>query len=141
MAAGMRSNARQIAVDLAKYNAATHKRIRQVVTVHGAILQRGVKARARQPRSGPVGPEPRIITGNYNRSINRRTTHTAHVSVATVGTNAPQGRRLEFGFNGVDSLGRNYDQPALPHFGPALDEVEPMFAAAVAAATTPGVGR
>jgi hypothetical protein len=48
-----------------------------------------------------------------------------------VGTNKPQGRRLEFGFVGEDSLGRSYDQAPLPHFGPALDDEAPRFEQAV----------
>jgi hypothetical protein len=51
---------------------------------------------------------------------------------ASVGTVRPQGRRLEFGFTGTDSLGRSYDQPAYPHFGPAHDQTAPEFVEAIA---------
>lgn len=37
------------------------------------------------------------------------------------GTNIIYGPRLEFGFTGVDSLGRKYNQPAYPFLGPAYD--------------------
>lgn len=47
---------------------------------------------------------------------------------AIVGTNAPQGRRLEFGFVGADALGRVYNQPPFPHVGPAVEEQAPLFA-------------
>ncbi|MEV0446303.1 hypothetical protein AB0I46_46175, partial [Streptomyces spectabilis] len=49
------------------------------------------------------------------------------VIVAEVGTNAPQGRRLEFGFVGVDSLGRHYNQPPFPHLGPAVATFGPLL--------------
>jgi hypothetical protein len=37
--------------------------------------------------------------------------------------------RLEFGFVGVDSIGRHYNQPPFPHFRPAEDEVAPIYIA------------
>jgi hypothetical protein len=40
--------------------------------------------------------------------------------MCTIGTDLPYGRRLEFGFTGTDSLGRNYAQPPFPHVQPAL---------------------
>ena len=45
-------------------------------------------------------------------------------------TNSLQGNRLEYGFIGVDSLGRVYKQPAFPHWGPAADTIEPAYQAA-----------
>ena len=36
----------------------------------------------------------------------------------------PYGRRLEYGFVGMDALGRNYSQPPQPHVNPAADAVE-----------------
>ena len=35
--------------------------------------------------------------------------------------------RLEYGFVGVDSLGRHYAQPPHPHFRPAADTVGPQY--------------
>ena len=43
------------------------------------------------------------------------------------GTPAPYGRRLELGFRGRDSLGRFYDDPARPHFGPSMDPTADYF--------------
>lgn len=37
-----------------------------------------------------------------------------------VGTNVPYAPRIEYGFVGVDSLGRRYSQPAQPYLRPAL---------------------
>lgn len=98
---------------------------------HGLLLQTKVKAYASKPRSGPPGP--RIQTGDYVRSISLNMGREAGSPVAVVGTNKPQGRRLEYGFVGPDSLGRVYNQPPYPHFRPALWEVRPLFAAAIAA--------
>lgn len=69
----------------------------------------------------------RLITGGYNRSLNMRMSLSATGPVAAVGTNDQRGRRLEFGFSGVDSRGRRYAQPPYPHFGPAVDETTPGF--------------
>jgi hypothetical protein len=41
-----------------------------------------------------------------------------------MGTEEHQGARLEFGFTGVDSLGRHYTQPPFPHVQPALPYIE-----------------
>jgi hypothetical protein len=38
------------------------------------------------------------------------------------------------GFHGTDSLGRHFNQPPLPHFGPAVDETEGPFRAKLQAA-------
>lgn len=120
----------------------TVERVFEAVTAAGAALQAGVKRRAAEPRTaarpGAAGGTdgPRLLTGNYNRSIGRRTVVGATSITATVGTNAPQGRRLEFGFHGTDAAGRTFDQRAYPHFGPALDEVRPAFEAAVLEALT-----
>lgn len=99
-----------------------------IVRHHGMLLQTRVRARASHPRSQD-DLKPRIQTGDYVRSI---TLHLSGLS-AIVGTNRPQGRRLEFGFTGIDALGRNYDQPPYEHFRPALLETGPGFILAMAA--------
>lgn len=105
------------------------------VTQHfGVVLQGRVKARA-QGRPGP-----RVQTGDYNRSISLRVGLDGQAVEARVGTNKVQGRRLEMGFHGTDSLGRSYDQKALPHFGPAHDETAPEFTAAIGAIGTEVLG-
>lgn len=107
-----------------------------VTRYHGQMLEAAVKRRASLPRTAPRGPNtggPRLITGSYLRSINLRMSPGLGGPTASVGTNAPQARRLELGFVGVDSAGRSYNAPPYPHFAPALDEVEPLFVAAIAA--------
>lgn len=96
-----------------------------VVQMYGTLYALQVKARA-SGRPGPNAP-----TGDYRRSIESKFIALPGGGMAMVGTNKPQGRRLEFGFVGRDSLGRNYNQRPFPHFGPALDFIEPAFGAAL----------
>lgn len=103
--------------------AAAHK----VCVMYGQLLTTRVQAKA-SGRPGPNAP-----TGDYRRSITMRVQDEVFGTLVFVGTNAPQGRRLEFGFVGRDSLGRDYNQPPFPHFGPAIDEIAPQFAAALEA--------
>lgn len=96
----------------------------RAATKHWAgVLEARIKAGA----SGRPGP--RTITGHYRRSWNTTFAGAGLSAAAEVGTNAPQGRRLEFGFTGVDSLGRHYSQPAFPHVRPAIPVVEAGFIA------------
>jgi hypothetical protein len=90
----------------------------------GMLLNTRIKAHA-SGRPGPNAP-----TGDYRRSWTMTFQANDEGAVAVNGTNRDQGRRLEFGFVGVDSLGRAYDQPPYPHAGPALQEIEPKFLAA-----------
>lgn len=98
----------------------------------GLMLQRLVRANA----SGRPGP--RVQTGDYRRGIRLQTGEAVSpagglVPFATVYTTSPQGQRLEHGFVGVDSLGRHYHQPPFPHWGPAVEVVEPIVQADLAA--------
>jgi len=77
-----------------------------------------------------TGEGPNRATGNYTRTMNIEYSHGGGGSydrTAVIGTNAVQARRLEFGFVGVDSLGRHYDVSPLPHWGPMADWLEPRF--------------
>lgn len=117
------SNANIIAAQLQLRSAASSATVRGVVIQHAMLLQTRVKANA-SGRPGPNAP-----TGDYRRSIRRQTGSSTQAGgvTAEVGTDAPQGRRLEYGFTGVDSRGRYYDQQPYPHFGPALDATEKQF--------------
>lgn len=102
-------------------------KIDAVTRMHGQILVTRIQAKA-SGRPGPNAP-----TGDYRRSWNVQYLFEGGAVVADVGTDRPQGRRLEFGFHGADSLGRVYDQPPYPHVQPAVAEVFPMYEKAVAA--------
>lgn len=68
-------------------------------------------------------PGPNVITGHYRSSWRTSTRSLPNGAQCTIGTDAPQGRRLEFGFTGVDSIGRYYDQPPFPHVGTAIPAI------------------
>lgn len=123
-----------LAAELGKASAAAGARGYKLVQHHGMKLQAKVKANA-QGRPGP-----RIQTGDYNRSIGLIVGIDGGSPTAHVGTNRPQGMRLERGFSGTDSLGRNYHQPPFPHFGPAADLIAPDFEKDVAAEMAKLVG-
>jgi len=79
-------------------------------------------ARIRGNASGRPGPN--VISGDYRSSWKPRPARARRLpygAMCTLATDAPQGRRLEFGFTGMDSLGRHYNQPPFPHVEPALD--------------------
>lgn len=116
----------QIVADLESKAAKVGAETFVVVRTWGLALNRAVQAHA----SGRPGP--RVRTGDYRRSWSVITyTRLGGEAVAEAGTNAPQGPRLEFGFTGVDALGRHYNQPPFPHARPALTEVEGPFVAAL----------
>lgn len=91
-------------------------------------MRHGAKALVVQVQHNTSGrPGPRAITGKYRASWQSDVYRAGPVIVGEVGTNAPQARRLEFGFVGVDSLGRHYNQPPFPHLGPAVDAFAPLL--------------
>jgi len=115
------TNARAVGAEFTAAAVAADSSVRKTIAHHAMLLQTKVKSKA----SGRPGP--RAVTGDYRRSISRRVSTHGPMTVGQVGTNSPQGRRLEMGFTGTDSLGRYYDQPPYPHFGPALDEIQKPF--------------
>lgn len=129
------STPNQVAAELVALATAVSGAVHQITKTWTAELQAEVQRNA-SGRPGPNAP-----TGDYRRSINRRTAKRLTGSVGQVGTDKPQANRLEHGFTGTDSLGRSYDQPPFPHFGPALDTVGPMYEAAILAVMAPPKGR
>lgn len=61
-------------------------------------------------------------TGTLRRSITTEVTSQGRHAEAVVGSDVEYARRIELGFSGKDSLGRNYSQAAQPYLRPALDE-------------------
>ncbi|MGW2998686.1 HK97 gp10 family phage protein [Streptomyces sp. NPDC001155] len=91
-------------------------------------MRHGAKALVVQVQRNASGrPGPRVITGRYRASWQSDVRRAGPVIVAEVGTSEPQGRRLEFGFVGVDSLGRHYAQRPFPHLGPAVAAFGPLL--------------
>lgn len=86
---------------------------------HTGEIGRG-KIRANATRR----PGPNVITGRYRSSWQTVNRSIPFGAVCTIGTNAPQGRRLEFGFwDMTDSIGRHFFQPPYPHVGPAIPAI------------------
>lgn len=139
--ASMSSNAFFVSQAINRHGLSIGPAASKSVAHHGLLLQAAVKRRAAEPRTAARPAEspqgPRLVTGDYNRSIYLR--HGAFS--AEVGTNKPQGRRLEFGFTDTDSLGRSFDQQPYPHFGPAVDEISPLFLASLAKVAAAGWGK
>ncbi len=120
-----------VVIALAKLAEAVPAAVVEATTQSGLMLLGDVKKRAARDRNLPseAGKPPRLQTGNYNRSINKRTTTSAGRVTVTVGTNAVQGARLEYGFDAPGQRTLPH-----PHFRPALAEIAPVFEAAVRAA-------
>jgi hypothetical protein len=103
----------------------------RVATVQvGAEVEKAAKGnfegahRRNEPRVPNSSNKPNIVTGTLRRSI--RSTGVVKLAggwTTTVGPTAVYGRRVELGFSGRDSLGRQYNQPAYPYFGPGVKEV------------------
>lgn len=122
-----RGGALKLANDLAIASVTAGVKAFETVRVYGELTKGRIIVNA----SGRPGP--RRVTGDYTRSWSVITVRTLADVTALIGTNAPQGRRLEYGFTGVDAIGRHYDQPPYPHARPALDSVAEPFLAALAA--------
>lgn len=108
----------------AKVGPATARAVRHEAAVLQALIQAAASGR----------PGPNAITGQYRASWQVQVRPRRHGATATVGTFAPQARRLELGFHGTDSLGRTYTQQPLPHVAPALALLQPRFAERIATA-------
>jgi hypothetical protein len=92
-----------------------------------------LRDRIRANASGRPGPN--VITGAYRSSWRVEEFAVPHGGGAEIGTDKPQGRRLEFGFfDMTDSLGRHYFQPPFPHVEPTVNELSPQIEAAFRAA-------
>lgn len=110
---------------------------RAMLLVQGAAQRKiSVGQPVRRSKSGnlygtteaaPAPTPPRVLTGRLRTSI----THDVMISraevVGRVGTNVPYARRLELGFFGADSRGRNVNAPARPFLRPSLKETLPRL--------------
>ncbi|MFB6604228.1 HK97 gp10 family phage protein [Streptomyces noursei] len=110
-----------LAAALARMGPAARARTRTITRHHAMLL------RVRIQRHASGRPGPNVITGQYRASWEVRVSTGSGEVTAEVSTEAPQARRLEYGFVGVDSLGRHYRQPPFPHVEPAFRQTEPGF--------------
>ncbi|WP_405803407.1 HK97 gp10 family phage protein [Streptomyces sp. NBC_01187] len=111
---------------LARLGPAMRAKTRTITQHHAMLL------RVRIQRHASGRPGPRVITGQYRASWKVRTNSGGSQVTAEVYTDAPQARRLEYGFVGSDSLGRHYRQPPYPHVEPAFRQTQPAYIQALA---------
>ena len=95
-----------------------------------------IEAQAKQSMNGPG---PQVRTGTLRRSINviDTTTLGAGSYQARIAPTVIYGRRMELGFHGTDSLGRNYSNPgqrAYPYLSTGLNRSIPQLQGVFAAA-------
>lgn len=120
------TNAEEVAAGMLALIPAAMIGVRAAVHECAPLLETAIKSNA----SGRPGPN--VITGDYRASWTTEYGETSFggggmTASATVGTNRPQARRLEYGFVGPDVLGRVYNQPPFPHVQPAVDAIGPRF--------------
>ncbi|MEU4028086.1 HK97 gp10 family phage protein [Streptomyces anulatus] len=120
-----------LAAALARMGPATRARTRTITRHHAMLL------RVRIQRNASGRPGPNVITGQYRASWDVRMRTGGGEVTAEVFSDAPQSRRLEYGFVGVDSLGRHYRQPPFPHVEPAFRQTQPAFIQALADGVLP----
>ena len=99
------------------------------VIAPGSKLQKGEKL-SRYGRH-VEGSQPHIRSGYLARSISfdgPREVGYGRWETKT-GPKAAYGRRIELGFTGRDSLGRNYDQPPFPYMRPGFEDSKPEIEA------------
>lgn len=70
------------------------------------------------------GEPPRKVTGELQRNIDGLVVTEGTTVRGFVIAAVPYARRLEFGFVGVDSIGRVYNQGPRPYMRPALDALK-----------------
>ena len=92
------------------------------------VQQQGRLLRALIRENASGRPGPNVITGDYRGSWRIEAFAVADGGGADVGTDRPQGRRLEYGFYDMtDSLGRHFFQVPRPHVEPAVNELSDQY--------------
>lgn len=121
--AGAQSLAAELAGAAARVEALVPVVVEKAATDLNSLTQQNASGR----------PGPNAPTGDYRGSWRVEDVHDPDPGTTSrsVGTDRPQANRLEYGFVGTDSLGRQYDQQPYPHHGPAVDVMEPVFEAAM----------
>ena len=109
------------------------------VTKSGEARIVGGDGRMKGERSGAKyrGPNisgmsrPHARTGKLRTSIGVHEVHQVGPGrwMSKTGPTLAYGRRIELGFTGRDSRGRNYDQPAYPYMAPGFEKARPELEA------------
>lgn len=72
-------------------------------------------------------------TGEYANSWHAKYDTVDGQLVGIASTAKPQALRLEYGFHGIDALGRAYNNPPQPHVLPATEQIAPQYELALLA--------
>jgi hypothetical protein len=92
------------------------------------VQQQARLARVLIQQNASGRPGPNVITGAYRSSWRIEPFAVPDGGGAEVGTDKPQGRRLEYGFYDMtDSIGRHYYQPPFPHVQPAVNDLSDQY--------------
>lgn len=94
--------------------------------LRGALAMRAAAEVERAARNIEADAKARVPvdTGTLRRSIH--VLPTGPLS-REIGPNTPYARRIEFGFNGADRLGRVFHQAGRPYLTPAAEAERPRF--------------
>jgi hypothetical protein len=76
--------------------------------IYKGVAHTGMLGVARIRGNASGRPGPNVITGAYRNGWQSVPLRIPYGAMCTLGTDRPQGRRLEWGFTGTDSLGRHY---------------------------------
>lgn len=128
--ASVYTDAHALAADLRADGREVMDGVRRITRHHGMLLETRIKANV-YDWTPPQQPMQHVRTGHYRRSWTTQHAGGGGTAVAVVGTNAPQARRLEYGFQGADRIGRVYNDPPRPHVGPAFDVQSSLYIAAL----------
>jgi phage gpG-like protein len=88
----------------------------------GRVQKKINRGNARGKNPSLPGTPPKKVSARLFQSLITDVEMDSNSVTGKVGTNVPYARRLEFGFIGTDSLGRNVSQGARPYLRPALAE-------------------
>ena len=99
--------------------------VQRKISIGQPVVRSGKALRGLAPSA--EGDPPRVLSGKLRTSITHEVTERGDVITGRVGTNLPYGRRLELGFFGTDSMGRNINQGARPYLRPAFRETLPRL--------------
>lgn len=92
------------------------------------VQQQGRLLRALIMENASGRPGPNVITGDYRSSWRPEPFPVPDGGGVVIGTDRPQGRRLEYGFYDMtDSIGRHFFQVPRPHVEPAVNELSPEY--------------
>jgi hypothetical protein len=92
------------------------------------VQQQARLARVLIQQNASGRPGPNVITGAYRSSWRIEPFAVPDGGGAEVGTDKPQGRRLEYGFYDMtDSIGRHFYQPPFPHVQPAVNDLSAEY--------------